>query len=249
VPPSVLDPSALARDFRASMPASYRRAHGWTAIQEHAAIVARRGEGAVHVEVWRVRRGTVAVIACDDRPGGLAMMSAAIAAAGFDILVAEAYRRVRDRRPAESVAFFELRRASELPAASDRRPITDDDLRPIAAKLESLFAGESGAERLLRRNAPTLPPGPQASPEVTFADDDEASVLLIEARDRPGLLAAITSALADASVRIVDSEILTVDGRVRDRFQLTEGTGEPLSGPRRAAIAHMVLAALEPREA
>ena len=51
--------SALVRDFRASMPPSYRRAHGWAAIQEHAAIVERRGEALMHIEVWRVRRGTV----------------------------------------------------------------------------------------------------------------------------------------------------------------------------------------------
>jgi [protein-PII] uridylyltransferase len=226
------------------MPASYRRAHGWSAIQEHAAIVERRGESPVHVELWRIRRGTVAAIACDDRPGGLAMMSAAIAAAGFDILVAEAYRRVRDGHPAESVAFFELRRPSD----ADGRPITGEDLALIARKLQSLLEGEAGAERLLKRNAPTLPPGSQASPEVTFADDDETSVLLVEARDRPGLLATITSVLADVSARIVDSEILTVDGRVRDRFQLTEASGEPLSAPRRAAIARVVLAALDPTE-
>jgi UTP:GlnB (protein PII) uridylyltransferase len=139
------------------------------------------------------------------------------------------------------VALFELRR----PVDSDVRPITNDDLVPIARKLELIFRGETGAEKLLQRNAPTLPPGPQASPEVTFADDEETSVLLVEARDRPGLLATITSVLSEASVRIVDSEILTVDGRVRDRFQLIETDGEPLSAQRRAAIAHRVLVALE----
>jgi [protein-PII] uridylyltransferase len=238
---SMKDPLARARDFRASMPASYRRAHGWVAIQEHAAIVDRRGEAVVHLEVWRVRRGTVAAIVSDDRTGGLAMMSAAIAGAGFDILVADAYRRVREGKPAEAVAFFELRRPSD----AERRPITKDDLVPIGRELESLFLGETGPEGLLRRNAPTVPPGPQASPEVTFADDDEAAILLIEARDRPGLLAAITSALTEASARIVDSEIVTVDGRVRDRFQLTETDGAPLSESRRASIAQGVLAAVE----
>ncbi len=192
------------------------------------------------MEVWRVRRGTVIVIVSDDRAGGLAMMSAAIAASGFDILVAEAYRRVRDGRQAEAFALFELRRPSE-----DGTPITQDDLAGIGRALESLFQGETGAERLLQRNAPTLPPGPQASPEVTFADDDDDAILLVEARDRPGLLATITSALSEASARIVDSEIVTVEGRVRNRFQLTEADGKPLSGPRRLAIAQSVLAAVE----
>ncbi len=169
------------------------------------------------------------------------MMSAAIAASGFDILVAEAFRRVRGDEPAEAIALFELRRPSGL----DSKAITGADLAPIARALESLFQGDTGADGLLRRHAPTLPPGPQASPEVTFADDDEAAILLVEARDRPGFLATITSALTEASARIVESEIVTVDGRVRDRFHLTEANGEPLSPVRRLAIANGVLAAVE----
>jgi UTP:GlnB (protein PII) uridylyltransferase len=234
-------PVSVVDRFRASMPASYRRAHGWDAIREHAAIVERRETAVVHIEVWRVRRGTVIAIVMDHRTGGLAMMSAAIAAAGFDIAVAEAYRRVRGGHPAEAVAFFELRR----PGDAESRPITSGELAPIVRTLESLVRGEIAAETLLQRNAPTLRPGPQASTEVTFADDEKAAILLVEARDRPGLLATITTALAQASARIVDSEIVTVDGRVRDRFQLAESDGSPLSEPRRAAIAECVLTAIE----
>jgi len=134
------------------MPSSYRRAHGWAAMKEHAAIVERRAQATVHVEMWRVRRGTVVVIVSDDRTGGLAMMSAAIAASGFDILMAEAYRRSRDAQPAETVAFFELRRPSD----AEGKPITGDDLVPISRELEALFAGETRADTLLQRNAPTL---------------------------------------------------------------------------------------------
>jgi UTP:GlnB (protein PII) uridylyltransferase len=224
------------------MPPSYRRAHDWASIQEHAAIVERRGEADVHVETWRVRRGTVIVVVTDDRKGGLAMMSAAIAASGFDIVVAEAYRRGReDGLAPEAVALFELRR----PGDTTGRAITAGDLTPIVSSLGSLFRGEAGAEKLLRRTGRTLPPGPQAAPEVTFADDDEAAILLVEARDRPGLLATITSALIEASACIVDSEIVTVDGRARDRFHLTEPNGAPLSHLRREAVTHAVLAAIE----
>jgi UTP:GlnB (protein PII) uridylyltransferase len=223
------------------MPPSYRRTHGWAAIQEHAAIVERRGEAIVHVELWRVRRGTVIVVVSDDRTGGLAMMSAAIAAAGFDILKAEAYRRTRHGQPAEAIAFFELRR----PTDAEGKTIAVDDLAPIGGKLEALFAGETQADKLLQRNAPTLRPGPQAAPEVTFADDDGTAILLVEARDRPGLLATITAALNEVSACIVDSEIVTVDGRARDRFQLTEAGGKPLSPLRREAIVQSVSAAVE----
>jgi UTP:GlnB (protein PII) uridylyltransferase len=223
------------------MPPSYRRAHGWAAIEEHASIVGRRAQAIVHVEIWRVRRGTVVVIVSDDRTGGLAMMSAAIAACGFDILRAEAYRRSRGAQPAEAVAFFELR----PPSGADDRSLEGGDVVLIGRELEALFAGETRADKVLQRNAPTLRPGPQAAPEVTFADDDGASILLVEARDRPGLLATITAALTEASACIVDSEIVTVDGRARDRFQLTEAGGDALTPPRRDAIVHKVSVAVE----
>jgi UTP:GlnB (protein PII) uridylyltransferase len=224
------------------MPPSYRRAHGAAAVREHAAIVEGRGDTVVHLDLWRVRRGTVVVIVTDDRSGGLAMMSAAIAASGFDILVAEAYQRAVEGRPVEAVAFFELRREREDGAAIGR-----EDLVPIARALESLIEGQGLADGVLRRNARTVPPGPQASPEVSFADDPHAAILLVEARDRPGLLATITSALTEASVRIVDCEIMTVGGRVRDRFQITERDGSELSQKRKETTASKVLFAIERR--
>jgi [protein-PII] uridylyltransferase len=239
---SALPPHDLAqiRQFRGSMPPSYRRAYNGQAIQEHAAIVARRAQALVHLEAWRVRRGTVIVIVADDRAGGLAAMSAAIASCGFDILVAEAFQRKRDVEPPEAVAFFELRRLHD-----EGKPITTEDLAPIQKALTSVFEGETAVDGLLRRNARTVPPGPQGGPEITFADDDEAGILLVEARDRPGLLAAITSALTESNARIVDCEIVTVGGRVRDRFELTEADGGRLSPARRLVISQNVLAAVE----
>jgi UTP:GlnB (protein PII) uridylyltransferase len=236
------DPDSTVQQFRDSMPPSYRRAHGAPAVREHAAIVAGRGDARVHLDLWRVRRGTVVVIVTDDRAGGLAMMSAAIAASGFDILVAEAYQRAVQGRPVEAVAFFELRRERD-----DSKPIEREDLVPIARALESLIEGQTRADGLLRRNARTVPPGPQASPEVSFADDPHASILLVEARDRPGLLATVTSVLTEGSVRIVDCEIVTVGGRVRDRFELVERDGGALSEDRKQEIASKVLGAIERR--
>jgi UTP:GlnB (protein PII) uridylyltransferase len=229
-------------DFRASMPPSYRKAHSRAAIEEHAAIAARRGSAPVHAELWRFRRGAVIVMVTDDRDGLLAMMSAAVATMGFDILTAEAYQRARATQAPEAVALFELRRPAE-----EGRALTATDVAAIAVALQSLLRDELASEGVLRRNAGTVPPGPQASPDVTFADEEDSGILLVEARDRPGLLAAITSCLAEARVRIVDCEIVTVGGRVRDRFELVEADGGTLSLERRDAIARSVLASIERR--
>lgn len=234
-----LDGIAFAAEFRTSMPLSYRQSHSLQAIREHAAIVARRGDAPAHVELWRAEVGTVIVVVTDDRPDCLGFMSAAIAAVGFDIVIAEAYCRARDGRPAEAVALFEVRRPHD-----PERPIAPDDVAPLTQVLESLIQGQRDAHLLLKRNAQTAPPGRQAFPEVTFADD-EVSILLVQSRDRPGLLATIASTLTAASVRILKSEVVTVAGRVRDRFHLSEANGAPLSGLRREDISRRVLAVLE----
>jgi hypothetical protein len=187
--------------------------------------------------------GTLDPVTYDEFLGGteLHMMSADIAVCRLDILGAEAYCRVRETPPPEAVAFFELRRAGD----PENELVDSSDVARITGAFEELLRGETDTDALLRRNAPTVRPGPQATTEVTFADDDGTAILLVEARDRPGLLATITSTVSDEGARIVDSEIVTVEGRARDRFRLVEADGSPIAPARRSLLAKAVLDAVE----
>lgn len=235
------DPAiTFARDFRASMPASYRKAHGWRAIQEHAVIACRRGGASVYLEPWRTRRGTVVVIVSDDRPGVLAMMSAAIASCDLDVLSAEAYCRSRAPLAPEAFALFELRRNSD----GEAEAVDSADLEHVLGTLESLLRGTADLDMLLMRTSPTVRPL-RGITDVSFADDDTNAILLVDAADRPRLLATITSALSECKARIVHSEVMTVGGRARDRFHLTGSDGQPLSPNQKRNIVGAVLAAIE----
>ncbi len=72
----------------------------------------------------------------------------------------------------------------------------------------------------------------------------EADRFTVDADDRPGLLLAITTALFNERVSIQGAEVLTVDGRAHDEFDVLEWNGAPVSEQRKAVIAESVAAAI-----
>ena len=84
--------------------------------------------------------------------------------------------------------------------------------------------------------------------EVNFTLDTSSrhTVMEVIAADRPGLLARIGWALADARVRIHNAKIATFGERAEDVFHVTDDHGRPLSDARLAEVYHAVRAALDP---
>jgi len=229
--------------FSASMPERYRDLFDASAIREHAAIVGRRGDAPVHVELWRrqPRGGAIACVVADDRPGLLSLISAALVVNGMDVVAAQAFTRARGGEAPEAVDLFWLRRDGGLPS-----PVLAGDVARVARTLHQLVTGDATVEDVIRRaRTQRASPAPGAT-RVTF-DDAEAglSVLTVETFDRPGLLLAITRALHRARVQIVASEAATQDGRIVDRFTVVELDGAPVRPTRRGVLQMEVLAAIE----
>jgi UTP:GlnB (protein PII) uridylyltransferase len=86
----------------------------------------------------------------------------------------------------------------------------------------------------------------ESSTRVRFERDtrDGATLLLVEAVDRPGLLLVVSRTLFEHRIQIVGSHVMTQQGRVLDRFQLTELDGSRLSGERQLVVQTALLAAL-----
>lgn len=227
------------------MPARYRDSFDGVSIREHAAIVARRGQAPAHVEIWRrLPNGrAVACVIADDRPGLLALISAALVVQSLDVVSAQAYTRaVPDRDAAEAVDLLWLRRDADLPM-----PIRNADAVQFAKVLSGLLTGAVTMESVARnaKARPSTPPG--ASTRVAFNETSDAglSVLTVETYDRPGLLLAITLALFKARVQIVGTDAVTSEGRVVDRFTIVELNGSPILRHRRGAVQTAVLAAMD----
>ena len=84
--------------------------------------------------------------------------------------------------------------------------------------------------------------------EVNFTRDtsNQHTVMEVIAADRPGLLARIGWALADARVRIRHAKIATFGERAEDVFYVTDNQNRPLAEARLAEVFRGVQSALDP---
>lgn len=233
------------RAYVASMPASYRQAFDEAAIEAHAAIVARRPDGATVVETWRdlPERVVGICVVADDQPGLLAQISAALVAHEIDVVAAHAYCRERPNGYVEAIDFLWIRRAP-LPNGIVGR-VRPEDITAIAELVDALVDGRTSLEdathlgRKRRLGSSTT--------RVRFETDDERkiTVLTVQAVDRPGLLLSVTRTIFRAGHQIVGLRASTDRGRAVDRFEIAEPDGTALGSERLLALQIAILEAVE----
>lgn len=233
--------------FVASMPETYRRAFDAEAIEAHAQIVQRRGDRAAHVEIWseQAERVTALCVVADDVPGLLSRISAALVAHELDVVGAQAYGRKRPDGRAEAVDLLWVRR---LPTARGTvPPLRARDVERIADTLESLVRGKATFEQAVPFARAVRKSG--GATRVRFEEDGALVTLTVEADDRPGLLLLLTQTLFKARVQVVASTVTTREGRVIDRFTLTELDGGKIRPLRLLEVQTAVLGAIDTRRA
>jgi UTP:GlnB (protein PII) uridylyltransferase len=226
-------------DFLDTMPAAYARAFSLGEVTEHARIVSRRGTQLVHAEPCAGSSKLVCVVA-DDRPGLLALVTDALLVHGLSIKSAQVYCRSRSDGQAEAVDFFQL----QGPATSTAElEIGLADLHAFAQTLSELVA-----EDVLAASRLSAPPGAERAPTRVYFELEALRrgefVLLVDAPDSQGLLNGITNALHAQGVRILASEIRTVDDMAHDRFDIEGNDAQPLNAVRLCDIQQAVHAAL-----
>ncbi len=236
---------ALARDFATSLPTTYRAAFDVQAIATHARLAAERGDSPVRIGSFASSRsaGTPVCVIADDRPGLLAIISAAIVMCDLDVVYAEAHTRRMPSGQSEAVDVFFLRYAQP-----DKRNVRvgDDAIRGLQETLIALLDGRLDA------GGATLPESTLTRPSdfgtvVRFLESSDGvlGTLEVETGDRSGLLLALSRALFEQRVQIVESEVKTVNERVYDRFTVVELDGKPISPERRLELQVAVLSAIE----
>jgi UTP:GlnB (protein PII) uridylyltransferase len=237
-------PLPFVEAFSCSMPESYRREYSQAESAEHAAVVWRRGDAEVWMEVLGSGEpGTSWVcVVTDDRPGLLALLSAAISAHSLDILNARIYCRTRNHGPDEAVDFFSVRRLRSSPAGVG---VEESDLRAIRDTVISLLHGDADIASLKKRASPTARPKAGSGARVYFdARAPDVDLVTVEVDDKPGLLATITSVLYGERLTILRSEVRTRAGRARDEFHVLELDGSRLKAARKRAVVDRVVAAI-----
>jgi UTP:GlnB (protein PII) uridylyltransferase len=94
------------------------------------------------------------------------------------------------------------------------------------------------AAALDRAFGAALTSAPVAGLSVTFDDDASPWYTLADVRgpDQPGLLQTLATAFAAAGVNVHSALVTTVEGEARDRFELTDRSGNKLDQAAKDAI-------------
>jgi UTP:GlnB (protein PII) uridylyltransferase len=237
---------ATRRDeFRLSMPSSYGSVYSAEEVDEHAAIVARRGLHPAHVELWRSLPGDGAVlcVVADDHPGFLSTVAAVLYLHELDVATAQIYCRARGDGVGEAVDFFWVR--PTIRGAPHR--IQRDEIASINRVLGELVVRQACPDPIAPRLRGPRPPDAVPLARVFFETGPLRAgryVLVVESLDFAGLLMCVARALHQQNLDILASDIRTEGTRVHDRFTVADTLGEPLVPDRLAAVRAAVVAAL-----
>ncbi len=226
-----------------SMPEGYRANYDEIARREHAAIVARRRSQTVHVERWRSLPdgGALVLIVADDRPGLLSLICASLVRHRLEVRVAQIYTRERSADLPEAVDFFWLRATDNR---GSFRPVEAHDLEKFADTLAELIEAPTRNSRAEPSLAAAFAPVAARAFFNTKAMRRGEHVLVVEARDFPGLLLTITHTLYAQGVVIVGSTVQTEGNIARDSFVIKDPGGGNLTSERLAGIRQAVVSAV-----
>lgn len=201
--------------------AAILRAHGATPL--------------VEVHPFSVRGSTELFIYTPDRDGLFATVTAVLDRLRFSVVEA----RVLVSSTGKALdTFLLLESDSQAPASLQR----SEELRARMLRALEQPAGQGPPKRSLSRHLRHF----QMAPRVEFVDAGERTQLALVCTDRPGLLAAVAQALAEAEVRVHDARIATFGERVEDFFQLTDRSNAPLSPEHREILRACLLRHIGP---
>jgi [protein-PII] uridylyltransferase len=194
---------------------------------------ARPARVAVEARCFPMKGHSEVAIVAPDMPGVLAAIAGALTANRVDVLGAILGHIDIAERPGLVLDVFFVR---DLKGEA----IAEDDARwpKLAGDLRALLAGSPDpsavAELIARRRPPSgMPPRvtPGVATEIKIADDSaQATIVEVAARDRVGLLYAITHTLAELGLDISLAKVATEGEKVADVFYVTRA-GERITDP------------------
>jgi [protein-PII] uridylyltransferase len=196
-----------------------------------AAILRSRGATPlVEVHPFSVRGSTELFIYTSDRDGLFATVTAVLDRLRFSVVEA---RVLVSSTGMALDTFLLLESDSQAPATLQR----SEELRARMLRALEQPAGQGPPKRSLSRHLRHF----QMTPRIEFVDAGERTQLALVCTDRPGLLAAVAQALAEAEARVHDARIATFGERVEDFFQLTDRNNAPLSPVHRENVRACLL--------
>jgi UTP:GlnB (protein PII) uridylyltransferase len=228
-------------EFVKSMPATYTQVFTPAEIEEHARFAGERGSRIALAGLWRSLPSGLAIfcVIASDRPGVVALISAAFVAHQLDVCSAQIYSRKRPDGTTEAVDFFWVHGSAASAASVAKRH------RACAHTIQEFLTGSSEPE--LARSGAEVGSERRTDAQVTLAQREPESrlwVLTIEVSDRTGLLHAIARTLYRQGVEIVESDVRTSAGIARDRFVIASAGSARLDPPAAERLKSALRAAI-----
>jgi [protein-PII] uridylyltransferase len=225
-----------ASAFVASMPMRYLLATPPASIAAHAKLAASRGDRAACVGLGPAhpsRADAEVCVVARDRNGLLARIAAALTASRLEVSAAHIATRAFGTER-EAVDVFFVRDVSGDGDAVARK------LAQVESDLVELCEDRTHASELVSSRLGTTAPWavrktPDVRTKVVFDERTSPHHTIIEvfAKDQPGLLFRLASALEEAGLGIGLSKINTEGTKVADVFYVQEADGRKVEGKKR----------------
>jgi [protein-PII] uridylyltransferase len=209
--------------------------------RRHAALARRApaaGGAAADVRIDAERNAAEITVTAADRPGLFADLAATIAGFGANVVGARAYT---SRTGQALDVFFIHDAAGEAYGGDNPRA-----LERLTAALEA--AGRATPVAMETRRSVDLGRAAAFTIASTVAVDndasEDASVIEVSGRDRPGLLGALAGVLAQAGLSILSAHVEGYGERAVDAFYVCDAVGQKLKAARRIAGLKAALTAV-----
>ncbi|HEX4475934.1 MAG TPA: [protein-PII] uridylyltransferase [Polyangiaceae bacterium] len=241
---------AFLDHFLGALPERYLYANEPPAIAQHAAFAQEAMARPAAIRVLATSEPYVELcVVADDRPGLLAMITAAFSHAKLKVLSAQVYSWVGPDGTTRSLDMFWVRSGQEAAGTVRLVPGLERDLRLLLAGETDpveLATGAPASSRWVSR--PTPPVATKINVDNRAATNH--TIIEVITRDRRALLFWLSSAIQRAGLSIAFAKINTEGERVADVFYVTNGTGgKMLDEPKIEALKDHLLSTIARVEA
>jgi [protein-PII] uridylyltransferase len=243
---------SVAAGARAALIAADPQAADWSAAMENAyftgfaadehlrhATLARRaaasGGAAADARIRSDRGAAEITLTAPDRRGLFAEFSSVIAGFGGNVVGARAYTA----RTGQALDVFYVQDAAGEAFGQDNPKA----LERLTGALESIGRGEQPVMEARRPPDLSRTAAFAITPTVAVDNDasEDASVIEVSGRDRPGLLGALARTMAESGLSILSAHIDSYGERAVDAFYVCDASGGKLAAPRQISALKQAL--------